>query len=117
MYLFHKGTKIIIPEAIIKKIFLNVKPPPDMTSVITSHIHRRAKSANPITLPIPIIGILSIYLNQVMASDIIADYRSFHRSGFFLILSFSDDEHTERTDAYGYTGNKHHHVFRCELAW
>lgn len=54
MYLFHNGTNIMIPDAIIKNKFLKLKPPPDMISVLHSHIQRSANNPNPIALPIPI---------------------------------------------------------------
>lgn len=54
MYFFQRGTNIIIPEAITKKMFLRVIPPPDMIKVEHNHIHKRASSPNPIALPIPI---------------------------------------------------------------
>ena len=48
------GTKIIIPEAIIKNKFLKVNPPPDLINAEHKQIHKRAINPKPIAFPIPI---------------------------------------------------------------
>ena len=43
----------MIPDATIKNKFLKLRPPPDITSIVQSHIHNIANNVKPIILPIP----------------------------------------------------------------
>ena len=53
-YLFHKGTKIIIPVAAIKNRFFRFIPPPYLIKDEHNQTHSIARNIKPIILPVPI---------------------------------------------------------------